>query len=159
MTLRPYGQIDMIQLHWESIFCRILTTVFAVVSFRTVWNCLKYIYIYTYILYIWWGSITRNYGVFYYRITKLNVWAPRDRIYIYIYKGTDFFARHHRWLAMADGWWLTIDGCDLYINTYHRYLAMADGWWVNFYGFEIQPRYICLMGPCFDRYVNAQSLY
>ena len=62
--------------------------------------------------------------------------------YIYIYIGTDFFARHHRWLAMADGWWLTIDGCNLYINTYHRYLAMADGWWVNCYCFEIQPRYM-----------------
>ena len=146
----------MIQLHWESIFCPILTTVFAVVSFRTVWN----IYIYTYILYIWWGSIIRNYGVL---IIELLNWMSElleiVDIYIYIYIGTDFFARHHRWLAMADGWWLTIDGCDLYINTYHRYLAMADGWWVNFYGFEIQPRYICLMGPCFDRYVNAQFLY
>ena len=40
MTLRPYGQIDMIQLHWESIFLshQCVTTVFAGWSFRTVWN-------------------------------------------------------------------------------------------------------------------------
>ena len=40
MTLQPYGQIDMIQLHWESIFLshQCVTTVFAGWSFRTVWN-------------------------------------------------------------------------------------------------------------------------
>ena len=40
MTLRPYGQIDMIQLRWESIFLshQCVTTVFAGWSFRTVWN-------------------------------------------------------------------------------------------------------------------------
>ena len=40
MTLRPYGQIDMIQLHWESIFLshQCAATVFAGWSFRTVWN-------------------------------------------------------------------------------------------------------------------------
>ena len=40
MTLRPYGQIDMIQLHWESIVLshQCVTTVFAGWSFRTVWN-------------------------------------------------------------------------------------------------------------------------
>ena len=149
----PYGPDDSTALgkyflsHINNSFCR-----------GKFPNCLKYIYIYTYILYIWRGSIIRNYGVL---IIELLNWMSEllEIVDIYIYIGTDFFARHHRWLAMADGWWLTIDGCDLYINTYHRYLAMADGWWVNFYGFEIQPRYICLMGPCFDRYVNAQFLY
>ena len=40
MTLRPYGQIDMIQLHRESIFFshQCVTTVFAGWRFRTVWN-------------------------------------------------------------------------------------------------------------------------
>ena len=40
MTLQPYGQIDMIQLHWESIFLsyQCVTTVFARWSSRTVWN-------------------------------------------------------------------------------------------------------------------------
>ena len=40
MTLRPYGQIDMIQLHWESIFLshQCVTRVFAGWSFRTEWN-------------------------------------------------------------------------------------------------------------------------
>ena len=39
MTLRPDGQIDMIQLHWEIIFLsHQCVTVFAGWSFRTVWN-------------------------------------------------------------------------------------------------------------------------
>ena len=40
MTLWPYGQIDMIQLHWESIFLsyQCVPAVFAGWSFRTVSN-------------------------------------------------------------------------------------------------------------------------
>ena len=41
MTLRPYGQIDMIQLHWESIFLshKCVNNSFCRVKFP---NCLKH---------------------------------------------------------------------------------------------------------------------